>query len=116
VVVLDFWATWCGPCRRGLPVIVEVTSALRDRGVVFYSVNQRETNEQVTEFLGKQEYTMNVLMDREGKVGDLFGVSGIPHTVIIGKDGKIADVHVGFAPGLKEELTEKLNEILDESH
>ena len=116
VVVLDFWATWCGPCRQGLPIIVEVTDSMKDRDVVFYSVNLREDADKVNEFLGKQDYTMGVLMDGEGKVGDLFGVSGIPHTVIIDKAGNIAEVHVGLSPNLKEQLTEELNEILSSTN
>lgn len=111
IVVLDFWATWCGPCRVGLPTLVEVTDSMKEQGVVFYSVNLRETNEQVTEFLGKQDYTMNVLMDREGSVADEYGVSGIPHTVIIGLDGKIAEVKVGTAS--KEDFTKALESVVN---
>lgn len=114
VVVLDFWATWCPPCRRGLPILAKVTGELADRGVVFIAVDLRETNEKVTKFLAKQDYSLTVAMDRDGKIGESYGVGGIPHTVIIGRDGIIAHVHIGFSPDLEEKLHEELAALLDE--
>ncbi len=116
VIVLDFWATWCGPCIQGLPTMVEVTNAFKDKGVVFYAVNLQEDNDKVNKFLDGKDYTLNVLMDREGKVAQEFGVGGIPHSVVIGLDGKIADLHIGFSENMKSHLTETLNEAIEATH
>lgn len=113
VVVLDFWATWCGPCTMALPIITEVTSSLKDKDVVFLAVNIQETPEQIKEFLNKKNLKISVGLDSEGKVAEMYQVRGIPQTVIVGKDGNVAEVHVGFSPDLKESFTKELNDILD---
>ncbi len=112
IVLLDFWATWCPPCVRALPLLVDVAEAYREKGVVFYAVNQQEDAKTVERFLKAQKLSMPVAMDAKGEVGDLYGVTGIPQTVLIGRDGLIADVHVGFAPDLKEILSERIDELL----
>ncbi len=112
VVVLDFWATWCGPCTMALPIITEVTSSLKDKDVVFLAVNIQETPEQIKQFLDKKNLKVSVGLDTEGKVAEMYQVRGIPQTVIVGKDGNVAEVHVGFSPDLKESFTKELNDIL----
>ena len=112
VVILDFWATWCSPCRRGMPVLAEVAEAYKDKGVVVYAVNQGETPEKVRAYLEKTELKLTVALGKGSKVGDLYGVRGIPHTAIVGKDGTLQAVHVGFAPDLKERLTHELDTLL----
>lgn len=112
VIVLDFWATWCGPCVKALPVLAEVTASYGD-DVVFYAVNQREQPKTIERFLEVQEVNPPVLLDTDSSVGKAYGVRGIPQTVIIGKDGKVAKVHVGFIPGLDEQLRAELDELID---
>ncbi|MCH7808029.1 MAG: DUF2092 domain-containing protein [Planctomycetes bacterium] len=112
IVVLDFWATWCVPCRMALPGLIEVTSALADRGVRFYAVNQREEKDVITSFLKQQKLDFTVAMDAKGKIADKYHVQGIPQTVIIGKDGTVQAVHRGFSPDLKEQLAKELETLL----
>jgi thiol-disulfide isomerase/thioredoxin len=112
VVILDFWATWCGPCRRAMPVVIEVADAYKSKGVVLCAVNQGEGKEQVKEFIEKQGLACLVGLDPEGKVGELYRVEGIPQTVIVGKDGRVQVVHVGFSPSLKKDLTDALDALL----
>ncbi len=113
VVVLDFWATWCGPCRKAMPVMVKVTDAYKDKGVVFYAVNQQEQAEGIRGFLKKLDMTCNVALDVDGEVGNLYKVRGIPQTVIIGKDGKVASVHVGLIPDLEAKLKQELDALVE---
>jgi hypothetical protein len=112
IVVLDFWATWCGPCRKGLPIVSKVTSDVKDKGVVFYAVNQREEKDRISAFLQNEGLKINVALDTNGDVGDLYGVSGIPQTVIIGKDGTVQAVHVGLIPGLEQTLRKQLDTLI----
>ena len=115
VVVLDFWATWCGPCVAGLPTMQKVTDAFKDRGVVFYGIDLRESADKVQSFVDKKKWTFNVLLDKNGDVAKKYNVNGIPHSVVIGKDGKILNVHVGFggAEALEKQLTEELEAALE---
>ncbi len=112
IVILDFWATWCGPCIQAMPALIDVADEYRDRNVVFYAVNQREGDAAVEDFIRAREWDLQVPMDRRGSVADQYGVHGIPHTVIIGKDGKVQAVHVGFSPNLRETLSGELDTIL----
>jgi thiol-disulfide isomerase/thioredoxin len=112
VVVLDFWATWCGPCVAALPKINETTAKYKEKGVVFQAVNQGEEASIAKEFLAAQKLDVPVILDQEGKVGTLFKVEGIPQTVIIDKTGKIQAVHVGAGPTIGEQLAKELDDIL----
>jgi peroxiredoxin len=115
VVVLDFWATWCGPCVAGLPTMQKVTDAFKDRGVVFYGIDLLEPAARVQSFVDKKKWTFSVLLDEKGEVAKQYKVNGIPHSIVIGKDGKILNVHVGFggAEVLEKQLTEELKAALE---
>jgi peroxiredoxin len=114
VVILDFWATWCGPCVYALPLILEVADEYKSRGVYFLAVNQGDKAETIRGFLEKKGLQPNVGLDEIGKAGSLFYVSGIPQTVIIGKDGLVKDVHVGLAPDIQDTLRRELDVFLSE--
>lgn len=112
VVVLDFWATWCGPCRMSLPIIASVSEKYKDRGVVFYAVNESETPVAVREFQEKQNLGFPVLFDTEGEIGNKYGADSIPRTVIIDKNGSVQAIHRGFSPQLEKELAQQLEDLL----
>jgi peroxiredoxin len=112
IVMLDFWATWCGPCVQAMPEVVGVAKKFADRGVVFYAVNVQEDSETISEFLKANELEVPVAMDPEGTIAGQYKAEGIPQTVLIGKDGKVQVVHVGFSPNLADELSTQIEELL----
>ena len=101
VVVVDFWATWCGPCVAGLPVVTKVMRDYADKGVVFVAVNLRESPEKVSAFMDKKNWNFTVALDSDGSIANKYGVTGIPHSVIIDQKGNIHSTHTGFG-GAKE--------------
>jgi peroxiredoxin len=113
IVVIDFWATWCPPCRKALPILIEVTDGLKDKDVTFCAVDLREDAEKVKKFLEAQKLSCTVAFDKDGAVAKSYGVTGIPQSVIIGKDGTVQAVHVGFAADLKDRLTKELGTLID---
>jgi len=109
-VVLDFWATWCGPCIEALPMISKTAARFADKGVAFYAVNVGEEPARITAFLKEQKLDVSVILDPDGDLANAYGANAIPQTVLIGKDGRVEAVHVGFAgaEAMKKILTEEL--------
>lgn len=95
VVVLDFWATWCGPCRRWMPIVQKAHDALAGKGVHVFAVNLREDPLKVRQYLAQTGVRVPVLMDRDGAVGAAYGAQSIPLTVVIGRDGLVVDTLLG---------------------
>ncbi|MFN9720109.1 MAG: TlpA family protein disulfide reductase [Planctomycetota bacterium] len=113
IVVLDFWATWCGPCVAALPDYVAACRHFDASKLMFVAVNQQEAPDQIRRFLEEKQLSPIVALDRDGSIGQKFDVSGIPHTVIIGAGGIVEDVHVGYQSGAGEEMQMSLQQMLD---
>jgi len=111
VVLMDFWATWCGPCRMAMPGLQKLQDDFRDRSLEILSVNQSESAEQVHSFLEHRKYSFHVVLDSKGAVGNKYGVRGIPTVVLVDKKGLIRWLKVGWSPeenelrGLVKKLT-----------
>lgn len=111
VVVLDFWATWCGPCHVGLPIVSEVAEAFADRGVVFYAVNRRESPDRIRGFLKSKGHNYAVALDNEDEAARAYEVNSIPRTVIIDQEGVVRAVHSGVGPRLRQEIADELERL-----
>ncbi len=96
VIVLDFWATWCGPCVASIPHIDQINADLSDKGLKVFAVNLQEPKPQVQKFIVSKKLTLPVLLDADGATGKKYLANAIPETVIIGKDGVVKKVFVGF--------------------
>lgn len=112
VVVLDFWATWCGPCRRAMPVIEQVVSKFKDKGVELYTVNIQEAPDDIQKFLEESELKVAVALDKDGAVAKSYEANAIPQTVLIGKDGTVQVVKVGLSVDLEGQLTKEIESLL----
>jgi peroxiredoxin/outer membrane lipoprotein-sorting protein len=110
VVVIDFWATWCGPCKLSLPHLDKMYQAEKANGVQIFAIDEQEDLKDVTDFIKETKLGVPVLMDRDAKVGEAYGVEGIPQTVVIGKDGKVREVFVGFSEKMPEMLAKAVEE------
>jgi peroxiredoxin/outer membrane lipoprotein-sorting protein len=105
VVLIDFWATWCRPCRAELPVIEGLYRRYRERGLVVMAITT-EKEKVAASFIRKNDYTFPVLIDQESDAYDKYRVNSIPVVVIVGRDGKIAAHFVGLRD--EEELVEAI--------
>jgi len=112
VLVLDFWASWCGPCLQVMPQVDKVAREFADKGVKLVAVNLEETPEQVKAALGRLQLDMPVALDRQGRVAERYGATAIPQTVIIGRDGKVARLFVGASARFDEQLRGALTSVL----
>ena len=95
VVLLDFWATWCRPCRIEMPRVEALYKEFKARGLVVFGIDYAEDPATVKAFLAKNPYTIPILLDVKGDAGRLYQAEGIPTLVVIGKDGRISSYFTG---------------------
>jgi peroxiredoxin len=116
VVLVDFWATWCPPCRKSLPHVQEMSESkeLAEKGLVVWAVNAHEEQAKVKDFLTQNKYSFTVPMDAGGNTMKKYMVQGIPTTLVIGRDGKIRNVFVGFGPDSAKQIDDAVKSALDE--
>jgi thiol-disulfide isomerase/thioredoxin len=112
IVLLDFWATWCGPCIQAMPQVERVAQEFRDRGVELVAVNLQEPPDRITAMLQRHNLHPTVALDRDGKVAEQYGASAIPQTVIIDRGGIVARLFVGGGPHLGDQLREAIGAVL----
>ncbi len=97
IVMLDFWATWCGPCRMTMPVAEELQKEYSDI-MVLLAVNLQESNDTVVAYLREEGINPLVLLDQQGSVGMMYGADGIPLQVLIDQEGIVRYMQMGVAP------------------
>ena len=111
-VVVNFWATWCGPCKEEMPLFEKMWNKYKDKDVVFLGVNVMDDKENAAEFIKKMGITYTNLHDPSGGVLSKYGVSGLPATFFIDREGKIA--FKSYGPFLGKEGENKFKTYLKE--
>lgn len=99
VVMINFWATWCGPCRQEMPLLEMLYQRYRKLGFTLLGVNVEESPSPAAGFLRDVEVSFPVLFDSDNVVSRLYEVSGMPSTVLIDRDGRVRFAHTGYVPG-----------------
>lgn len=116
VILLNFWATWCGPCVREMPAFPRLLEKYGE-DLTLLAVNLGEDGETVGSFLDRSGYTFPVALDQYGDIGSLYPSDGIPYTVLIGRDGRIACIHLGAvgADAMYEYYCGEIDGLLEEN-
>lgn len=111
IVVLDFWATWCGPCRMIQPLLEKVSREYAGE-VELLAVNLREPKDLVRSYMLEQNLHATVLLDQDGAVGGRYGAEAIPMQVLVDRQGTVRYVLTGFGPGADSRLRDEIRKLL----
>lgn len=99
IVLVNFWASWCGPCREELPEMEKLQQKYQDLGFTVLAVNVDDKPEKANILLNDVDVTFPVLYDSDGKVSELYDVSAMPTTVIVDRNGIARLTHKGYKTG-----------------
>ncbi len=112
VIYLDFWASWCGPCKQSFPWMNDMQSRYGSKGLQVVAINVDKKTADAGIFLKDHPATFSVAFDAEGKTPASYGLKGMPGSVLIGPDGKVLLVHNGFVPADGDALEQQINQAL----
>lgn len=115
VLIIDFWASWCTPCRKLMPLLDETLTRRGDDGLRVIAVNVDESREDAERFLARRPVTYPIVFDPQGHCAGAFGLAGMPSTYLIDRAGRVRHVHVGFREQDRDALLTAIEALLDDS-
>jgi len=114
VVYLDFWASWCNPCRQSFPWMNGLQSDYAGKGLVIIAVNVDQDHDRAAEFLEHTPAQFKIVYDPNGAIAQKYDFKDMPTSILIGRDGKVHYVHNGFDAGKESEYLSHLTQLLNE--
>jgi peroxiredoxin len=114
VVMINFWASWCGPCRQEMPILNDLYLKYRDLGFTLLGVNVEENSTKAAKMVRELKVVFPVLFDTENKVSKLYKVEAMPSTVIVDRNGNMRYLHRGYVPGTEDEYQRQVRELMAE--
>ncbi|MCU7844622.1 MAG: TlpA family protein disulfide reductase [Candidatus Thiodiazotropha sp. (ex Monitilora ramsayi)] len=114
VVMINFWASWCGPCRQEMPILDQLYQRYEPMGFTLLGVNVEEDSAAANKVLREIPVTFPVLYDSKNQVSETYQVRAMPSTFLIDRDGKVRYLHKGYKPGYEEEYQKQVRELIRE--
>jgi peroxiredoxin len=99
VVMINFWASWCGPCRQEMPLLEQIQAKYEPLGFTLLGVNVEPDSAEAEKWLKNVRVSFPILFDRQNAVSAQFGVEAMPSSVLIDREGHVRHVHRGYKPG-----------------
>ena len=113
VIYLDFWASWCGPCRESFPWMNSLQKKYGERGLKIIAVNLDKDRDNIRAFIEATAPDFTIAYDPEGSIAEHYGVMGMPSSYLIDRNGKVHNSHIGFRSKDKAELEKKIVQLLE---
>ncbi|HKE94377.1 MAG TPA: TlpA disulfide reductase family protein [Povalibacter sp.] len=114
VVMLNFWASWCGPCRQEMPLLDQMHKRYSSLGFTLIGVNVESNTQDAEKWLQQTPVTFPVLFDKENRISKLYDVNAMPSTVFIDRKGNVRALHRGYKPGDESEYLNQIRALLKE--
>jgi thiol-disulfide isomerase/thioredoxin len=114
VVMLNFWASWCGPCRQEMPLLESIYKKYNKMGFTLLGVNVEPNSQAANDWLKATPVSFPILYDKDSKVSKLYDVAGMPSTVIIDRSGNLRVLHRGYKPGDENEYLDSIRSLIRE--
>ncbi|RMF98095.1 MAG: TlpA family protein disulfide reductase [Gammaproteobacteria bacterium] len=114
VVLINFWATWCGPCRKEMPLLEQLYQRYQSLGFTLLGVNVEEGDVDAEAFLRETPVSFPVLFDPENRVSQLYDVSAMPSTVLVDRQGRLRFLHQGYQPGYENTYQDQIRLLVRE--
>jgi peroxiredoxin len=114
VVMINFWATWCGPCRQEMPLLQQIQARYEPLGFTLVGINVEPDSAAAQAWLSQVPVSFPILFDRQNKVAASFGVEGMPSTVFIDRAGNVRYVHRGYRPGDEAKYADMVRSLVKE--
>lgn len=114
VVLINFWASWCGPCRQEMPLLSELHLQYRDLGFTVLGVNVEEDTRKARKLLADAPVSFPVLFDSDSVVSREYDVVAMPSTMLVDRNGKLRYLHKGYKPGLEAVYQQQVRDLLQE--
>jgi len=114
VVMLNFWASWCGPCRQEMPLLENIYKKYGKLGFTLIGVNVEPDSKAADDWLKQTPVSFPIVYDRESQVSKLYDVAGMPSTVIIDRKGNLRVLHRGYKPGDENEYLDSIRALIRE--
>ena len=114
VVLINFWASWCGPCRQEMPLLDRLHHRYEDAGFAVLGVNVEGEVEPAQEIVDKTNVTFPILIDDGQKVSDMYDLQAMPTTVVVDRDGVVRYIHPGYKPGDEAKYVEVVKKLIRE--
>jgi peroxiredoxin len=114
VVMINFWASWCGPCRQEMPLLDQLYQRYQPMGFTLLGVNVEEDSRAADKVLKEIPVSFPVLYDKKNQVSESYQVRAMPSTFLIDRDGKVRYLHKGYQPGYEEEYQQQIRELVKE--
>ncbi len=114
VVMLNFWASWCGPCRQEMPLMDDIYKKYSKFGFTILAVNVDEDSSDADRFLDAVPVTFPILYDNESRISELYDVDAMPTTIMIDRNGNRRFMHRGYKPGYEDDYAKQVKTLIRE--
>jgi peroxiredoxin len=114
VVMINFWASWCGPCRQEMPLLDELYTQYQPLGFTILGVNVEEDPSKARQLLKDSPVNFPILYDDKSEVSKLYKVVAMPSTVLVDRDGNVRYLHQGYKPGYEESYQQQVRALIRE--